>query len=115
PYNYTRASFAPANPNVIDNTTTATDQITAYIDNASVHAGGNLTVAAGLAAPTTPGESANLAPNTTTFDPSTKVSTPADTIDVGSNSGFTTGQPIVYSKGGSGNTAIGGLIDGTTY
>src|SRR5262249_50817829 len=114
-YNFIGGSFDAANPNVIDRNTTATDQIPAYIDNSAVHARGNPTVATGLPAPTPPREPANLAPNTTTFDPPTKVSTAADTIDVGSNSGFTTGQPIVYSRGGPGNTAIGGLTDGTTY
>ncbi len=36
-------------------------------------------------------------------------------IEFADNHGFTTGQEVVYHKGDSGNTAIGGLTDGATY
>ena len=106
-YNYIGGSFDPANPDHVDRTSTATDQVTAYIANSGVSAGGNITVTTGVEPPTT------LASNTT-FDPGTAVNTTANTIDVGDNSNFVTGQPVVYHAG-AGNTAIGGLTDGQTY
>jgi hypothetical protein len=48
-YNYIGGSFDPANPNLVDRDSTATDQISAYIDNAHVVAGGDLIVTAGYA------------------------------------------------------------------
>ena len=53
-YNYIGGSFDIANPDVVNRTATATDQITAYIDNATVTAGGDVDVSAGYAPPTTP-------------------------------------------------------------
>src|SRR5208282_4718997 len=52
--------------------------------------------------------------SSTTFNPVTGVNTTANTINVGDNSGFATGQPVVYHAG-AGNTAVGGLTDGQTY
>ena len=53
-YNYIGGSFDPANPDVVDQNTTATDAITAYIDNAGVDAGGDIVVQAGYQPATTP-------------------------------------------------------------
>src|SRR5262249_27789454 len=47
-------SFDPGNPNLIDRDSAATDQITAYIDNAHVVAGGDLQVVAGYQPLTAP-------------------------------------------------------------
>jgi hypothetical protein len=52
-YNYIGGSFDPANPGVVDQNTTATDAITAYIDNAGVDAGGDIGVQAGYQPPAT--------------------------------------------------------------
>jgi hypothetical protein len=43
------------------------------------------------------------------------VNTTANTIDLGSNNRLITGEAVVYHKGGSGDTSIGGLTDGQTY
>src|SRR5262249_38278009 len=117
-YNYLGGSFDPANPNVIDKNTTATDQITASINNSRVQPGGHPTPHRPRPRPPAPppaGPPTTPHPTPPPPPPPARATPPADTIDVGSNSGFTTGQPIVYSRGGSGNTAIGGLADGTTY
>ena len=53
-YNFIGGSFDDANPDLIDKDSTATDQITAYIDNAKVTAGGDVEVRAGYEPPTTP-------------------------------------------------------------
>ena len=47
-YNYIGGSFDSANPEVFDRDSGATDQITAYIDNAQVTAAGDLILAAGF-------------------------------------------------------------------
>jgi hypothetical protein len=110
-YNYVGGSIDPANPDLTHRPSGASDQVTAYIDGSAVSAGGNIAVTAGYGAPTNPAGTLTM---TTTFDPGTAVNTSADTINVGDNSGFATGQPVVYHAG-TGNTAIGGLTDGTTY
>src|SRR5437773_1942234 len=43
------------------------------------------------------------------------VDSKADTIFVGAGAGLHTGDKVKYDKGGSSNTAIGGLIDSTDY
>ncbi len=53
-YNFIGGSFDPANPDLIDRNSAATDQITAYVDNARVDAGGDIEVRAGYEPPTTP-------------------------------------------------------------
>ena len=53
-YNYIGGSFDIANPDVVNRDSDATDQITAYIDNARSQAGGDVIVSAGYVAPTTP-------------------------------------------------------------
>lgn len=50
---------------------------------------------------------------TLNLDPSVSVS--GNTIDFGRVHGFETGQAVIYSKGSSSNTAVGGLTDGHTY
>ena len=53
-YNFIGGTFDDANPDLIDKDSTAVDQITAYIDNAKVTAGGDVEVRAGYEPPTTP-------------------------------------------------------------
>ncbi|MCB2040473.1 MAG: hypothetical protein KDH48_06615, partial [Rhodoferax sp.] len=50
-YNYIGGSFDVANPEVVNRDSTATDQITAYIDNTQVVAGRDVVVVAGYQAP----------------------------------------------------------------
>ncbi|MCJ7824853.1 MAG: hypothetical protein MUP44_08130, partial [Anaerolineales bacterium] len=46
-YNYIGGSFNPANPNLVDENSAASNQISAYIDNADVEAGGDIYLVAG--------------------------------------------------------------------
>ncbi|HEX5279640.1 MAG TPA: hypothetical protein VFW28_06150 [Micropepsaceae bacterium] len=47
--------------------------------------------------------------------PLTIIDVTKDTVFVGKNSGLETGDEVKYDKGDSGNTAIGGLSDGSSY
>lgn len=119
-YNYVGGNFDPENPNAISynsgqhgstnpsaNAGNGKSSLTAYIDNASVDAGGRVLVASGYDAPT-------LVPLARqSFDPVNAVDQSSDTITL-STHGLETGDAVEYSKG-SVNTAIGGLTDSTTY
>ncbi len=51
---------------------------------------------------------------TATFSPASAADLTSSSIEVG-NQGWQTGDALVYHQGGSSNTPIGGLSDGTTY
>ena len=69
-------------------------------------------------APSGTGTGHTIAPETTastvTFDPPA-VTFSRSQISFATDPGFATGDAVVYHKGATGNTAPGGLIDGTTY
>src|SRR5262249_2748238 len=60
------------------------------------------------------GSSQDLTPVSATFGTGA-VDTTNNTIDLGSSNPFTSGEAVVYHKGTSSDTAIGGLVDGQTY
>lgn len=51
---------------------------------------------------------------TITFNPTTKVNATAETIDLGTTSGLTSGDAVTYTHG-EGGTDVGGLTDGKSY
>ncbi len=118
-YNYVGGSFDPENPNAISyndgnhgskNPSAAggdsQSSTTAYIDNSAVDAGGRVIVAAGYEAPA-------LVPLAAESFDSSSVDGGTDTITLGTH-GLETGDAVVYDAG-NGNTAVGGLANGTTY
>ncbi len=58
--------------------------------------------------------SQTLTPASIIFTPSDVTSSPL-AINVGANNPFVSGEAVVYHKGSSSDTSIGGLTDGTTY
>jgi hypothetical protein len=58
--------------------------------------------------------SQTLTPASVVFTPTDVTSSPL-VIDVGANNPFVAGEAVVYHKGTSSDTSIGGLTDGTTY
>ena len=127
-YNYIGGVIDPADPNVISyddgavsgtkdpqvsgDNTTATSNITAYIDGSSVQSAGKITVTAGLANPDQQPTSGPAVAQTVTVDPST-VTLTTDTIQFASAHGLQTGDQVLYHNGGG--ASIGGLTDATTY
>ena len=102
-----------------------TSNVTAYINNSNVTAGGEVTVLSGLNNPDSqdtavPTDDTN--PNGTTMPgnqqvqlamPQANVSVTANAIHFASPDGLMTGEQVVYHNGGG--TSIGGLTDGQTY
>ncbi len=126
-YNYVGGSISPFDPNVLvffggtvagakdpnlsSDSSTATSNVTAYIDGSSVDAGGQVIVTSGFDNP----DSSSQGPSdvaTSTIDPS-QVSVTDNAIVFEGSTGLVTGDQIVYHA--NGGTPIGGLVDGQAY
>ena len=128
-YNYIGGTIDPADPNVIsydDGTiagtknpqvtgddTTTTSNISAFINNSGVQAGGKVVVLAGLQDPDAQADPGSAAAQTLTINPSTAVTLTTDTITFATPHGLNTGDQVIYSNGGG--TSVAGLTDATTY
>ncbi len=85
-----------------------TSKVSAYIDNSTVTAGGQVLVLSGFNNPTTLPDATTL-----NINPGSDVTVSGDAIHFASPDGLTTGQEVVYSSGGG--TSIGGLTSGQSY
>ncbi|MBS3951841.1 MAG: LEPR-XLL domain-containing protein, partial [Methylomicrobium sp.] len=115
-YNYVGGSFDDANPNLISRDSTATNKISAYIDDSKAVADGNITVAGGFTPPVdaTAGHS-SITAKVAAFNPNA-----ANAVDLTSNTltfatahGYEDGQAVTYRNGGG--DSIEGLTDGEVY
>ena len=100
-------------PAVDDRDTTVNSNVTAYINDSNVQAGGGVSVLSGFQDPSDLPDAVSRAETTLLFDPSVDVTVSSGIIEFDVPHGFSTGQRVLYDN--QGNTSVGGIQNDIVY